>query len=447
MCVAAPLVACGGGDRLPPAGSGGNDGTGGRSDLDSSLGGSSGSDDSGPGGSASGGGQGGAAPDAGVGDNDVDAAGSGGSATETDGGRGPVCGNGFRDALEECDGSDFGLLSCEFFGFDRGTLQCNDCIVDNSGCIGAESCFDGSDNDGDRQADCADTDCDATCSDSCANIQVAPVPGTISGSTPGHAAMLRPTCLRNETSSGAEVVYEVTAAMTGVLELDLVSATANLSLSVRSLCSEAAGELGCADRSAGRGGHERLVVPVVAGEVLFVVVDGSGALEAGSFSLSAASRAIECGDGFRDETEQCDDGRNDDGDGCSAACVLEADETEPNDEVTLANELSAGSLVASVAPVGDVDVFSVQVADPLSTLSVATTDLGDSACANLTLDNFIEILDSNGTTVLALDDDAGTGFCARAVATRLGAGTYFVRVTASGSATTFPYRLHVAVTP
>jgi len=37
---------------------------------------------------------------------------------------GVVCGNGRKDYNEECDGSDFGDLTCSSFGFARGELQC-----------------------------------------------------------------------------------------------------------------------------------------------------------------------------------------------------------------------------------------------------------------------------------------------------------------------------------
>jgi hypothetical protein len=55
----------------------------------------------------------------------------------------------------------------------------------------------------------------------------------------------------------------------------------------------------------------------------------------------------------------------------------------------------------------------------------------------------IEILSSDGTTIVS-DDDGGVGTCAAATATDLSPDTYYVRVTASGTSTTFPYVLVVS---
>ncbi len=45
-----------------------------------------------------------------------------------------TCGNGIREAGEECDGDDLGDWSCLNQGFGGGTLSCVDCKVDVSGC-------------------------------------------------------------------------------------------------------------------------------------------------------------------------------------------------------------------------------------------------------------------------------------------------------------------------
>ncbi|MBU1382334.1 SBBP repeat-containing protein, partial [Myxococcota bacterium] len=46
------------------------------------------------------------------------------------------CGNNLRDGTEDCDGNDFGSVSCESLGLGGGTLYCNeDCTVNTAGCF------------------------------------------------------------------------------------------------------------------------------------------------------------------------------------------------------------------------------------------------------------------------------------------------------------------------
>lgn len=47
------------------------------------------------------------------------------------------CGNGVKDGVEACDGTDLGGKTCASFGFDVGTLACTaSCGFDTSGCVG-----------------------------------------------------------------------------------------------------------------------------------------------------------------------------------------------------------------------------------------------------------------------------------------------------------------------
>lgn len=64
-----------------------------------------------------------------------------------------TCGNGFRDAAEECEGNDLGGATCESLGFGPGPLTCTaTCLLDTSGC---DTCGNGV-KDGDEQCDGAD---------------------------------------------------------------------------------------------------------------------------------------------------------------------------------------------------------------------------------------------------------------------------------------------------
>jgi cysteine-rich repeat protein len=46
------------------------------------------------------------------------------------------CGDGVLDELlgEACDGADFGDQTCESLGYGPGSLACQSCVVDSSGC-------------------------------------------------------------------------------------------------------------------------------------------------------------------------------------------------------------------------------------------------------------------------------------------------------------------------
>jgi len=47
----------------------------------------------------------------------------------------PPCGNGIKEWGEECDGNDFGNLTCQSYGYDSGNLKCSEkCTIITSGC-------------------------------------------------------------------------------------------------------------------------------------------------------------------------------------------------------------------------------------------------------------------------------------------------------------------------
>jgi cysteine-rich repeat protein len=220
------------------------------------------------------------------------------------------CGDGVVNLGEECDGVDFAGKDCSSFGFTGGALACtNACAIDASGC-GSEDCFDAADNDGDGLADCADPDCAMACANPCAGRPVLADPASVAGSTAGHADTYA-SC----SVAGGEVVYEVQAAQTGMLDVTVTSA-ADLGVAVLTGC--LSGELGCVDQQ-GAGGDESLSVPVTAGQTVYVLVDGP----AGAFTLDVGSRPIVCGDGLLEGTESCDDGNVVDGDGCTSGCLFD----------------------------------------------------------------------------------------------------------------------------
>jgi hypothetical protein len=135
----------------------------------------------------------------------------------------------------------------------------------------------------------------------CTTPIVAADPSTQTGDTTGQPSNVDSNC---QNSGSSEVVYQVTAAQTGILEITLDSAT-DLGIYVQTDCGDVASEVSCVDDNAG-GDQEFLAVPVTQGDVVFVFVDGYAPGEEGTYSLDIKSRAIMCGDGFVEGTEECD---------------------------------------------------------------------------------------------------------------------------------------------
>ena len=412
---AGALLACGGDEPLPSPGPGTTSSSGG-------LGGD--------GGGSGGGGQG------------------GGGSAQGGGGSAPECGNDVAETDELCDGADFGGKTCSSFGFDAGSLACSpDCTIDTSSCSGVEQCQDAKDNDGDTFNDCADTDCALACADACAVTPILNDPSVVLGDTTGHAPFIE-SSLCSDPSGGPAVVYEFTAGVTGFLDVELLRNTnADLGIAVRTTCAAAATELACANDHAGAGRFENITIPITMNDTVFVAVSGIEETQAGTFSLAVRSRQTACGDGVQDPSEECDDLNTIPGDGCDAACALEPTEVEPNNTGADATPHTV-PFFAAIAPAGDEDLVSVSVENGPSSLVVEIADVTSSACLSGELDSYLEVLDSDGVTVLVGDDDSGTGACSRVIATGLSAGlTYYVRVKAypSGGTPTFPYRLDVTI--
>ncbi len=352
------------------------------------------------------------------------------------------CGDGELNLGEECDGDEFGGRTCPSFGFDTGALSCSaGCVIDTSGCAGVETCADGRDNDGDGAADCADDECSAFCSDVCSDPIAIAVPASVSGSNFGKPSQLAASC--SSSDSGPEVVYAVTASVSGVLDVSVTS-TQLLTLSVRDTCTEVATEQAC--RLGGRS-----VVPVSPGQQLFLVVDGLESIDTGSFQLTATERTIECGDFHRDTGEECDDGNTESGDGCSLDCALEPDEAEPNDTRAQADPFSAPYHYAQMGSGTDVDYVELDLPSGASEIRVQTSDFGDGSCSQGRADTVLSLVQGQGTTetVLATNDDGGDGRCSRITLPSLTAGTYYavVRVAAGATPASFPYVLTIEIEP
>lgn len=438
-------TACGGGDDRPQTTSGtsvgaGGDGVGGASgasgadDGSSSGGSSSGGTSSGGAASASGGASnvGGTGADSSGGTSNVGGAGGGPPEPE------PVCGNDLVEAGEDCEPDGPPPGSCLGIGFETGSLGCqSDCTYDVDDCAGTERCFDGEDNDGDGDWDCQDEDCEEACASSCSVIPELGDGESTAGHNRGHAAELDLSCAPSE--HGPEVVYAVEVVEDGVLDATLiVDNFPNLSVAIRTSCSDDSSELACSDR--------RATAAVSAGDTVYVVVQGVSASDQGAYELYVSSRAANvCGDSFWDPNEACEDGGLASGDGCNADCQVEATEVEPNDEAGDATVWSE-PFYAEVSPAGDADFIEITIDEGPASVIANIDSLAAEGCSLALFDPYVELLEEDGETVVGANDDYD-GVCSKLVAEGLDAGSYYLRVAESpysvGVRSEFPYRLRV----
>lgn len=142
-------------DSAAAAGGGDSPGSGGSADGPGSAAETSGADTSPATSTAetsTGSGEGGEAP------------GSGGAGPTSSSG-GATCGNGGIEAGEACDGDDLGATTCVTEGFDGGTLACDACQLDTSGCTSTPLCANGLDDDDDGLIDAVDPGCTGAADD------------------------------------------------------------------------------------------------------------------------------------------------------------------------------------------------------------------------------------------------------------------------------------------
>ena len=280
-------------------------------------------------------------------------------------------------------------------------------------------CMDTMDENMDLAFDCEDASCfsDAMCSAdiaaACAGA-VALTPGAPqSGNTAtGGTTLFAGGCTGNELAP--ESLYDYTAAQASVLSLTLASGT-DQGVYVRTDCDDPLTQLECRDIAFG-GEDEFVHVLLAANQAVTLFVDGYDPGEEGPFTLSSQ--------------------------------VTNITETEGNNTYQMANAF-APPFVGFISPAADEDFVSI-VVTANSDLTVSTTDVLSGDCAGSRIDTEVQILDTDGTTELAFNDDVdepNANYCSSATATNLAAGTYFVRISASKmycASCKMPYTLTVS---
>ena len=172
-------------------------------------------------------------------------------------------------------------------------------------------------------------------------------------------------------------------------------------------------------------------------------ISGTEECDGGPGCDATCQRIPVCGDGFTDGAEECDDANSTPGDGCEAECKLtEVIEVEPNNSTAAPQVVAGGGVVvAAITPAGDKDFFSFTLTRTAS-VKLETFDSNPARTTCVGMDTVIKLYGTDGTTILAEDDDDGlSSRCSKIEASRdpgaafLPPGTYYMSVQAFSTTT------------
>ncbi|MBN1654595.1 MAG: hypothetical protein JXA30_12565 [Deltaproteobacteria bacterium] len=211
-----------------------------------------------------------------------------------------ICGNGFIEPGEQCDGMNFAGLSCANYGYRFGSLYCDPaCTVNLSGCYnlpaGGTSGAGGAGGAGGTGGGGADA---------CGSIGLSSeVPQTLSGNTWGRPNALGSSCV---TTSGPEQSFTFTALENRTYVFDTFGSSFDTVLSIRQ--GDCHGfEIACNDDS-DEGLDSFVALTLRADQQITIVVDGYEPGAAGFFilNISGYESRTRCGDGVLQPGEQCE---------------------------------------------------------------------------------------------------------------------------------------------
>jgi len=250
----------------------------------------------------------------------------------------PVCGNSVIESGEQCDdgntnNGDGCSSTCQ-----NEVAECGNGIVE----LG-EECDDGNLVDGDG--------CDQNCvsenvpgADDCANAPPI-VDGTYDIDTTGATTdgVAHPADCTVSGDGGQtynDIWWTYNAQCDGNLTVTLCGSDYDTDLVIYETCACTPGEadrLGCNDDgcpgSAPAAYRSELTVPVTAGQCYLIRLGGWNTNDSGTGTMTITNDGApcsDCGNGTIDPGEQCDDGNNTSGDGCSATCMNEITDCNNN---------------------------------------------------------------------------------------------------------------------
>lgn len=212
------------------------------------------------------------------------------------------CGNGVTGGGEECDDANA----------DPADGCTNDCTLCGNGVTTApEQCDDGNLVSGDG--------CSAACEPDghpCGAPTVIPPTGGVFNGTTAGTSELQGLCAGH---FGPEKVYAWTPMAAGIATISTCGSSFDTYVYLREASCTSGAVSGCSDDFCGL---QSVSNPFVqAGVTYYIVVDGFGPSDAGSFTLTVTPPAF-CGDGVTTGSEECDDGNTNPDDGCTNDCTV-----------------------------------------------------------------------------------------------------------------------------
>jgi cysteine-rich repeat protein len=151
-----------------------------------------------------------------------------------------------------------------------------------------------------------------------------------------------------DTSGGGapDAVFHVTPNIAGRMTVDTLGSVAELNLFdpivyARGTCADQTTELACDDANPPT--EDSITFHVEAGQTYYLFLDGYEQ-SAGAYKVNVVVVPRQCGDGYVESPEECDDGNKLDGDGCSHDCKKEPGPPHdacPGEQLTLTQVGSA----------------------------------------------------------------------------------------------------------
>lgn len=333
-----------------------------------------------------------------------------------------TCGDDLVEGDEQCEAGDLNGATCGNQGFDFGTIQCaNDCAYDVTPCITITDEIEPND------------DANVAVGTNDFLLQNAQGPFTDDVFLGGAITPVGDDdffALNNPTATTAIITLETFGAGgpdTCGVGLDTVVEIRDAA-NVLLASNDEGGILSCSLLTN---------FTLNAGQTVYVrVIDFQDNTVIPVYYLDVDFNYAVCGNGDAFPGEQCDDGNQNNGDGCSATCIAEnaTQEIEPNGtsvEADMNGIVSTGSslFAGAISPIGDQDRYRLNLAAAGFVRFESFTSINDCAAGQALI---VRVFDSLGVQVIADVNSQGILACSE-ITFPLPAGTFYVQVEENGN--------------